>query len=73
MTAWQIKLKADELRHQNSKKFDAMYTHFENIVFDKRDICFCGKLLTGTHSYYCNKFKTSIRRRVINNWNKFNI
>lgn len=71
MTTWEVQLKAEELRCQSSRKFDEMYTYFENIVFERTNICFCGKLLTGLHSQYCNKFKTSIRKRVINNWDKF--
>ena len=71
MTTREVKLKDDELRCQNSRKFDRMYTHFENIVFERTDTCFCGKLLTGLHSQYCNKFKTAVRKRVINNWEKF--
>lgn len=71
MNTWEAQLKAEQLRCQNSGKFDKMYNHFENIMFENRNFCFCGKMLTGLHSTYCNKFKTAVRKRVINNWEKF--
>lgn len=63
---------ADRLKYNDFKKYCEMYSQYENEYFDKKDVCFCGKLLTGLHGQYCNKFKTAIYKRIINNWNKEN-
>lgn len=72
-TGWEIKLEADNLKYANFKKYCKMYDKYESELFEKRNVCFCGKLMTGLHGQYCNKFKTAIYKRIINNWAKENI
>lgn len=72
-TQWEIKLEAEHLKHSDYKKYEAMYSKYENEYLDKRDVCFCGKLLTGFHAMSCLKFQTMINKRIINNWDKFTL
>lgn len=70
-TQWEIKLEVEHLKHTDFKKYCEMRSKYENELFEKRDVCFCGKLLTGFHGQNCNRFITAVNKRILNNWSKF--